>query len=101
MPILHTINKPAHACQALFHARSTLMPGDTLLFIEDGVFTLIANSMTYKILTNLSEHHTIAGLLPDIHARGLINRLPEWVTRVDYDGFVAFTETHTHTLSWT
>lgn len=101
MPMLHTINKPGHSSTALTNARSTLMSGDTLLFIEDGVFTLIADSMACKRLTNLREHHTIAGLLPDIRARGLIKRLPKWVTLVDYDGFVALTETHTQTLSWT
>ena len=101
MTTLHTINKPSQSSPALSYAQSALLPGDTLLFIEDGVFSLIENSQSCDIIKTLHDQHAITALLPDVRARGLNNRLPEWVTLVDYDGFVELTETHEKTLSWT
>ena len=101
MTTLHTINKPSQSSPALDLAHSTLTPGDTLLFIEDGVFSLIENSLSFSKIKALRDHHAITALLPDAQARGVNNHLPEWVTLVDYDGFVELTETHEKTLSWT
>lgn len=101
MKTLHTINKPSQSSSALDLAQSALSPDDTLLFIEDGVFSLIENSQSLSNIKALHVHHAITALLPDVQARGLNNHLPEWVTLVDYCGFVELTETHEKTLSWT
>lgn len=101
MTTLHTINKPSSGSLALNHAQSALLPGDTLLFIEDGVFSLIERGQSFDNIQALHAQHTIAALLPDVQARGLDKRLPEWIILVDYDGFVALTESHEKILSWT
>ncbi|GAA4648171.1 hypothetical protein GCM10023116_04370 [Kistimonas scapharcae] len=100
MTTLHTVNKPSQSSPALSLAQSALVPGDTLLLIEDGVFSLIAKSQSFNTIKALGNQYTITALLPDVRARGLDNHLPEWVTLVDYDGFVELTEIHEKTLSW-
>ncbi|MTI12341.1 sulfurtransferase complex subunit TusB [Sansalvadorimonas verongulae] len=99
MAYLHTINKsPEHP--ALTQATVALNTGDTLLFIEDGVNALIAGSLNAKAVKDIADTYPVYCLKADVQARGLMNRLPNWVTVVDFDGFVALTEQHTKTLSW-
>ena len=99
MAHLHTISKsPEHP--ALTLAKVALNKGDALLFIEDGVNALLNGSLSVKAINPLSENHAIYCLKADAQARGLLTRLPSWVTVVDYDGFVELTEQHTKTLSW-
>ncbi len=101
MTTLHTINKPVQTSAALNNAQAALLPGDTLLFIEDGVLSLMNGSQSNSLIKELNEKHPVTALLADIEARGLSHHMPEWVKIVDYNGFVELTETHAKTLSWT
>ena len=67
--------------------------GQSLLFIEDGVYELL------KSRHDLSRFKLYA-LTPDLEARGLQHRIPDSVTLVSYAGFVSLTETHEKILSW-
>ncbi len=98
-PNLHTINKPA-GHPPLLLAQAALNEGDSLLFLEDGVITLAKESQSAEQIAELQAAHSIYAIDADIKARGLQERLPDWVTVINYDGFVQLTETHQQTLSW-
>jgi len=96
---LHTINKGAHH-QALNLALTSLAHGDVLLFLEEGVTTLVTGSQGAARLELVAQENQIFCLQEDAQARALLDLLPDWVTLIDYDGFVALTEQHSRTLSW-
>ena len=99
MSVLHTVNKGVHH-QALNLALSCLGPGDALLFLEDGVTVLPRNGLGAGRIAPVAHQHQVFCLEEDARARALLDLLPDWVTLTDYDGFVALTEQHDHTLSW-
>ncbi|WP_281648619.1 sulfurtransferase complex subunit TusB [Parendozoicomonas sp. Alg238-R29] len=99
MTLLHTVNKSfSHPAGSL--AEVALGQGDALLFIEDGVNSLIDGSLSAKHLATFAQQYSIYCLKADVDARGISSRLPSWVTPVSFDEFVALTEQHEKTLSW-
>ena len=75
--ILHTFNKvPALATGGPF-----IQADDHVLFIEDGVYALLADNLDLPT-------SNIYVLEADISARGLASRVNESVKLVNYQGFV-------------
>ncbi|CAM3650083.1 sulfurtransferase complex subunit TusB [Parendozoicomonas haliclonae] len=99
MTTLHLISKPA-GHPAVSQALSVAQPGDALLFLGDGVTTLMAGSQGFQVLADLDREITLYGLAADIQARGLSTRLAERVVMADDDLFVTLTAQHARTLSW-
>ncbi|MGY0219941.1 sulfurtransferase complex subunit TusB [Endozoicomonadaceae bacterium StTr2] len=93
MSVLHLIPHPANSHPGLKNCLQVAREGQALLFIEDGVYSLL------KTENDLSDFKLYA-LAPDVEARGLQARVPEHVTLVSYAEFVTLTETHHKTLSW-
>jgi sulfur relay protein TusB/DsrH len=75
--ILHTFNK----AQALYTFGKFVQKGDSVIFIEDGVYCLLND--------NLGLHtKNIFTIKADVLARGLDARINETVKRIDYQDFV-------------
>ncbi|WP_020408889.1 sulfurtransferase complex subunit TusB [Hahella ganghwensis] len=100
MMTLHIFNQGTHQTELLNKCLESLTPGDTLLFIEDGVIWT-----TSSPFDRLNKRLKVTGidiytLSEDISARGLESLRAETVQMVDYPGFVSLTEKHNHSISW-
>ena len=89
--MLFIINKSPFASRALDSCLQVADKGDTILFIEDGVFA--------GRLTNLEKVKekgiVLYALKADVEARGISSSLPV----VDYDGLVNLVEKD-NTVNW-
>lgn len=94
MSTLHTVNKPG---QALELCLRSLLLGDSILLIEDGVYALFEAS---EVLSDVLRNVPVFVLQADVMARGVTNRDQLNITAVDYTGFVELTETHDKVMSW-
>ncbi|WP_417594925.1 sulfurtransferase complex subunit TusB [Oceanospirillum sp.] len=94
--ILHTVNKSPSTSSALQECLYSASSGDSVLFIEDGVYSatsafkeLLRDDLSYFVLWN------------DTAARGLNDALLiEQCQPVDYSGFVELTEQADSVCSW-
>jgi sulfur relay protein TusB/DsrH len=75
--VLHTFNK----AQALYTFGQFVRKGDSVIFMEDGVYCLLDNDL------DLGTENILA-IEADVLARGLDARLDKSVKRIDYHGFV-------------
>lgn len=105
-PSLHIVNKSSLNSNALASCLAVATPGDYLLLIEDGVYSVLDPSW-------LQAPVQIHVLVEDLHARGLGLRaerpdaegtdaanLDARINRVDYPGFVALVCRCARTVSW-
>ena len=97
MDTLHLVNRAASSGDALQRCLHLASPGDTVLLIEDGVYSGLPT-----VFSGLERNHpvTITALAPDVDARGLNGRLTSAIDTVDYEGFVKLTEQHNPVVSW-
>ncbi|MDG1205646.1 MAG: sulfurtransferase complex subunit TusB [Pseudomonadales bacterium] len=85
--ILHTVNKSAYSTNVLTDLAQFLAKSDLVLLIEDGVLGL-----NHSDLISLNESCSgVYALDPDIKARGIDTHVPDFVTCIDYEGFVDLT----------
>ncbi|NTV92326.1 MAG: sulfurtransferase complex subunit TusB [Chlorobiaceae bacterium] len=91
--MLHTINKSPFASDTLETCGRFLLPGDPVLFIEDGVYAVQAGNRFSSMIATIQKANPVYELAPDLDARG-ISAVDEGVTRVDYEGFVELVERH-------
>ena len=75
--VLHTFNK----AQALYTFGQFVQKGDSVVFIEDGVYCLLNDNL------DLGTENSFV-LEADVLARGLDARIGKSVKRIDYQGFV-------------
>ncbi|AMO56700.1 hypothetical protein GZ77_03040 [Endozoicomonas montiporae] len=94
MSTLHTVNKTG---QALELCLRSLLLGDAILLIEDGVYALFEAS---EVLREVIIDIPVYVLEADILARGVSNRDDLDITAMNYEGFVELTEAHEKILSW-
>lgn len=94
MSTLHTVNKPG---QALELCLRSLLLGDAILLLEDGVYALLEAS---DVLKEVTLDVPLYVLEADIAARGVSNHQDLDISAVDYAGFVELTETHDKVMSW-
>lgn len=89
--MLFIICKSPFASRSLDSCLQIADTGDTILFIEDGVF-----AATLKNLEKVAERGiALYALKADVEARGIQSLIPV----VDYEGFVDLVEEDT-TVSW-
>ncbi|TLU81675.1 MAG: sulfurtransferase complex subunit TusB [Chlorobium sp.] len=91
--MLHTINKSPFEKNTFETCIRFVLPGDPLLFIEDGVYAVQSGNRFSPAIKRVLETNPVFALGPDLDARG-ITALSEGVESVDYDGFVALVEEH-------
>ena len=94
MSTLHTINKTG---QPLELCLRSLLPGDAILLLEDGVYALFAAD---DVLSEVLGDVPVYVLEADVLARGINNRNDLDITVIDYAGFVELTECHDKVMSW-
>lgn len=95
MTCLHTISK-APSSGLLETCSSTLKKGDGIVFIEDGVYYCLNNSLC--TLNNMELE--IFGLKEDLSARGLINRSHKEAEIIGYDRFVDLCCHYDKVVNW-
>ena len=91
--MLHTINQSPFRSPTLNSALRFIQPGDPVLFLEDGVYTLDGRGRFKAIIEKLLKTNPVYGLGPDLKARGIAS-VVEKVQQVDYEGFVGLVEKH-------
>ncbi|ABL64204.1 sulfurtransferase complex subunit TusB [Chlorobium phaeobacteroides] len=91
--MLHTINKSPFASDTFDTCGRFLLPGDPVLFIEDGVYAVQAGNRFSSMIETIQKTNPVFALRPDLDARG-IAAVDEGVTLVDYEGFVELVENH-------
>lgn len=101
MSILHTVNKSSFTHNTLKSCLTTCTQHDSILFIEDGVFGVLPSAPSIDALEKLSMQGTkIYALSRDVNARGLTQKISEFVQLIDYDEFVKLTVNHKCVQSW-
>lgn len=102
MSTLHTVNKSPFVQRTLNSCMDICRAGDALLLIEDGVYAALPSAPTAKALRALADEGEVGlfVLEPDLKARGLSDRISDWVSVVDYSGFVRLSTEHKTVQSW-
>lgn len=92
--MLHIINKTTLP----EHFIDYILPGHTLLFIEDGVYLVTRHS---PLLSPLQDsHRKLYALKSDIEARGLIKQISPLVNICTYEDFVGLVTRTPSSMSW-
>ncbi len=91
--MLHTINKSPFENNTFETCIRFLLPGDPVLFIEDGVYAVQSGNKFSSTIERVLKTNPVFALRPDLDARG-IGALAEGVETVDYEGFVGLVEEH-------
>lgn len=101
MSTLHTVNKSPFDQRTLSDCIAVCQPGDALLLIEDGVYGALPASPEITALRALCERQIkVYALEADLQARGLIDRIADDITVVDYAEFVTLSVAHNTIQSW-
>ena len=112
--MLHTINKSAFVHRQVDAWVNRVDPGkDALVFIEEGVYSVMTASPVYPLLKDFSEAtkdqslkissqtRGIFVLSDDYKARGLeLSKLPDCVIAISMNEFVELSVQHSNSLSW-
>jgi tRNA 2-thiouridine synthesizing protein B len=99
--MLHLVNYsfsgPAEASRCL----ARMGESDRLLFIGDGVFSVIAASVSSAQIESRLDRIRVFALRPDLAARGIgVDLLLPGVQIVDYSGFVRLAADYGPVQSW-
>ena len=97
---LHIINKSPYESTQLQRCLACAQPGNSIIFIEDGVYALATNAALSPTIEQASTHYLLYGLKADIEARGLNDRLIKDVKLIDYDDWVDLVILYDKTISW-
>ncbi|MBL4866170.1 MAG: sulfurtransferase complex subunit TusB [Pseudomonadales bacterium] len=114
--ILHTVNQSPQQSTTLISCLRVAADGSAILLIEDGVYGALDNAQTKKIWqdhtscdtddTDYTDYKLKQAsvkcyvLKEDLEARGLLNRVSQAFTIVDYQGFVELATEHHVVQSW-
>ena len=79
------------------YCQQSLAAGDSLIFIDDGIYLLIRNNIINVEITKTVD---VYALNDDVNARGLSSKLPKYIQKIDYDSFVALTEKYQTNQTW-
>lgn len=93
--MLHIVNKSPFQTGSLDSCLRMAQPGSALLLIEDGVY-----AATQARIGEACARLKVYALRPDTDARGVIARLVDGVTLVDYAGFVDLAAEHHSSQTW-
>lgn len=99
MKKLHTLNKTnLSSCFKL--CLGAIGSEDQLLLIEDGVFCGLKDSIACKEITATLLTQQVFCLEEDARARGIEEKLADFICLISYDKFVSLTENSTTVVSW-
>lgn len=73
---------------------------DAILLIEDGVYTVMENTITTSLLKEAPAELTIYALTEDINMRGIAKPFNSTIKLIDYAGFVELTLAHHPIHTW-
>jgi tRNA 2-thiouridine synthesizing protein B len=98
---LHTVNKSPFERLTLQSCLGHLLPGDTVLMIEDGVIGARKGSSAAAAVAGALKSAKVCVLGPDLAARGMRpDQIIDGITVVDYAGFVDLVTNHDRTQAW-
>ena len=95
--ILHTLSA-APADPAFEDCLRVAAPDDQILLLGNGVYAALAASPAAGLLRENPAR--LFALAQDIAAAGLAEKIADGVEVIDFDGFVALTETCERQLNW-
>lgn len=99
--MLHLINYPFSGSEEARRCLARLGDHDILLFIENGVYSVMKTSASAVEIESWIHHDGIFALTPDLAARGIsIDCLLTDIKTVDYSGFVRLAANHNPVQSW-
>jgi tRNA 2-thiouridine synthesizing protein B len=99
--MLHLINFPFSGPVDASNCLARLSEQDRLLFIGNGVFSVVKASPAAHELQSAMQRIRIFALMPDLEVRGIsIDTLLPDVRTVDYLGFVELAAEHGPVQSW-
>lgn len=99
MNALHTVNQSPWAGEALESCLRSVLPGSTVLLIEDGVYAARVGQSLPLLDNALKSGITVYALQADLAARG-IQPLRDGVRVTDDSGFVDLVASHQPIISW-
>jgi tRNA 2-thiouridine synthesizing protein B len=97
--MLHIINKSPLERNSL-ESCLRVMKGGAILLIEDAVYAATRGHASASRVAEATKLFKVYALQPDLEARGVMERLIENVTAVDYGGFVDLVAEHPNCHSW-
>ena len=95
MTSLHTVSKGVNHPD-LQQCLDLLSAGDEVLLIEDGVYWCLNEA----VFATLKQKPKVYVLGDDLSARGLGDKLPNWMVLSTMVDFVKLSCTHSKTISW-
>ncbi|MGH8498397.1 MAG: sulfurtransferase complex subunit TusB [Methylococcales bacterium] len=99
--MLHLVNYSFSALAEAERCLARLDEGDMLLFIANGVFSVVRSSASAGAIETKMDRIRVLALMPDLAARGIpVDALLAGVRTVDYPGFVGLAVEHGPVHSW-
>lgn len=99
--MLHILRHSPHAESSFASCLRTISPGQSLLLIEDSVYSLLPGTSSRNALDSLPDTLNLYALDVDLEARGLVpGDVPARTTIIDYARMVELTIQHTKVVSW-
>lgn len=101
MPTLHLIRNPLTTAKLAEQLLARMAPTDRLLLIENGIYSIIGETVASRCLQELADRDGLFVLEPDLIARGLKSEdVLSRALRVDYAGFVELAATSARVVTW-
>ncbi len=101
MTMLHIINKSPFERRSLDACLNRARNGEGVLFIEDGIYATVKNTIISKKVTDKGEKLALYVLGPDVAARGMTkDQIMDGISIIDYTEFVDLVTQHDSVQSW-
>tara|TARA_B100001971_G_scaffold213050_1_gene245014 strand:- start:217 stop:549 length:333 start_codon:yes stop_codon:yes gene_type:complete len=91
--MLHTINQSPFQSNTFETALRFIQPGDPVLFLQDGAYTVQSSNRFADLVTELMQTNPVHVLQPELQARGIGNPL-DGVKLIGYSEFVDLAVEH-------
>jgi tRNA 2-thiouridine synthesizing protein B len=98
--MLHIVNKSHMQTNSLQSCLRLAKPGSTLLLIEDAIYAATKAGAAACSMADAMAQLKICVLQPDVEARGMVGKLIDGVSLVDYPGFVDLVAEHPNNQTW-
>jgi len=98
--MLHTVNKSPSERNTLESCLKNSKDGSAILFIEDGVYGALDNTIHSDMVKEAMKSKKMYALFPDIEARGMQDKVIDGIKMIDYKGFVDLVVEQNTVQSW-
>ncbi len=85
--MLHTINQSPFQSNTFETALRFIQPGDPVLFLQDGAYTVQSSNRFADLVTELMQANPVHVLQPDLHAREIVERLGDGSLDIGFSGY--------------